>query len=134
VGNPASGAQPQAQGNKRAFATLHLAKLQIQAGIANGDDLAIAASLDASSMSDSEIQGQIETLAKVVEARKTASAAPTISDEPTRRLVPKAAAFDPGTKSVPSFQVPTQSLSGPNPEAPRGVSVGSVSSDELAFE
>jgi hypothetical protein len=128
VGNPAT-----ASSNKRAFATLHLAKLQIQAGIANGDDLEIAASLDASPLTDGEIQTQITTLSKVVEATKSRPS-PTVAAEPTRRLVPKAAAFEGGGKTMPSFQTPTQSFSGPNPDAPRGVSVGSVTSDELAFE
>jgi hypothetical protein len=139
ISGPSVG-NPPATANKRAFATLHLAKLQIAAGIASGDDLEIAASLDASPMTDSDIQGQISTLSKVVEANgrrvqgSVSELSPTVGNEPTRRLVPKAAAFDGGAKSVPSFQIPTQSVSGPNPDAPRGVSVGSVSSDELAFE
>lgn len=129
VGNPPVTAS---SGNKRAFATLHLAKLQIQAGIASGDDLEIAASLDASEMSDSDIQNQIQTLSKVVEAnKKTAAVTPEAFDAPTRRLVPKAASY---AKSMPSLQSPTASLSGPNPNAPRALSVGSVSADELAFE
>jgi hypothetical protein len=136
ISGPSVG-NPPATANKRAFATLHLAKLQIAAGIAQGDDLEIAASLDSSPMNDGEIQSQIETLAKVVQAngrRVQEFAAPNMSQGTTRRLVPKAAAVDPGMKTVPSFQMPPQSLSGPNPEAPRGISVGAVTSDELAFE
>lgn len=99
--------------NKRAYATLHLAKLQIQAGLSTGDEIEIAASLDSSGMSDQSIADKIETLAAVLKNKN--------SVEAPRRLVPKAASAE---RVVPSLRSTASSSA---------IQGSSVSDDEVAF-
>lgn len=79
----------------RLFASLRLARLQIQAGIEEGDDLAVAHKIASSDATDEEISSTIATLAAVAQAQpRQASQA-----QPQRRLVPARTA-----RSMPSFQ------------------------------
>lgn len=132
VGNPptAQNEVTTAKGASRTYATLRLAKLQIAAGIASGDELEIAASLDSSNVSDEAIKTQIETLAKVVEhqGRMVQASAPrnlAPAPAPGRRLVPKAASAE--------VRSPSLNPSMSNPEAPHGVSAGPIMEDEIGF-
>jgi hypothetical protein len=71
--------------SSRTMASLHLARLQIKAGIATGDDLHIANQIDNSQRPAGDIQSEINTLQQVVNAQvKTSSA-------PKRNLVPRLA-------------------------------------------
>lgn len=84
---------------KRAFATLRLARLQIAAGLAEGDDLGVAADIDRSGLSNEHIATQISTLEAVAAAsgRRVASG----------QRMPKVAALDPSVpRSVPSLVAP----------------------------
>lgn len=59
----------------RVYATIRLAKLRIQAGLADGDDLVVAQQIEASRPSDDALRTEISTLSAVVQQR-VASAAP----------------------------------------------------------
>lgn len=121
VGNP----PVKVSSSKRTYATLRLAKLQIEARIASGDELEIAAALDSSDLPDAAIEAQIETLAKVLEANaKTAGQVPSVAPQ-QRRLVPKAASAD--------VHYPSINPSMGNPNAPHSVSAGPIVDDEMAF-
>lgn len=106
-GEFAGGAKQAALAN-RTMASLRLARLQIQAGTATGDDMAVAATIQASAMSDGQIEDQIRTLAGVVKAAarrsqrpagvvpKSASAqrtAPSLVNAPSQGLVAEASSF-----------------------------------------
>lgn len=66
---PRSGEMSQTGSRHRTMASIRLARLQIAAGIASGDDLAVAAKIEANaSMSDEAIRAQIDTLAAVTKA------------------------------------------------------------------
>lgn len=76
---PASGEMSQTAGRNRTMASLRLARLQLTAGIARGDDLEVAASIEANaSLSNEAIRAQIDTLNAVVKAQgqRTASQRP----------------------------------------------------------
>lgn len=60
----------------RNFACLRLARLRIQAGIAQGDDLELAMQIEASSIKPEAIRAEIESLTKVVGARGQAPGRP----------------------------------------------------------
>lgn len=129
VGNPPVASENGNQkASSRTYATLRLARLQVQAGIASGDELEIAASLDMSKISDGAIQEQIATLSKVVDAqsRTAGRTVPSIQTrvQASNRLVPKAASLDRAPSLNPSIR---------NSEAPHPVSLGSVTEDEIAF-
>jgi hypothetical protein len=82
---PRSGEMSQTGSRNRTMASIRLARLQIAAGIAAGDDLAIAAGIEANaSLTDESIRTQIETLSQV---SKAASRQPRPGG-----LVPRAAA------------------------------------------
>jgi hypothetical protein len=83
----------------RTFAALRLARLRIQAGIDEGDDLTLGQQIASDeSLDDAGLQREIDTLAKVVTATaRTAAAAP--SDDQRRRLVPTTGA----ARTVPSM-------------------------------
>ncbi len=67
----------------RTFAALRLARLRVSAGIANGDDIALAQQIEASKVSDETIQNEINVLSQVTQASKAAPVA--------RNLVPQSA-------------------------------------------
>lgn len=102
----------------RPMASIRLARLRIEAGIAEEkNDMVLAERISASQMSDAEIEQEINVLAKVAQ---TATAAP--SDPATRHLVPKMA-----QRQVPSL-VPTE-------PAPLHQASGSeIGDDEMLFE
>jgi hypothetical protein len=52
----------------RTFASITLARLRIQAGIAQGDDLSVAGSIEQSELTDGAIDHEIKTLSKVQKA------------------------------------------------------------------
>lgn len=84
---PASGEMSQT-GSKRTMASIRLARLQIAAGLAQGDDLAVAAGIEANaSLSDEMIRAQIDTLDKVAKV-----AARNQQRQRPQGLVPRAAA------------------------------------------
>lgn len=72
----------------RTIAALRLARLRVQAGIETGDDLTIGTKIASSTITDEAIQTEIDTLAKVVQATRSASRQPTTAG---RHLVPRAA-------------------------------------------
>lgn len=80
----------------RTFAALRLARLRIQAGIEQGDDLVLGTTIANSDVSDEAIASEIETLAKVVKSNR--------QNPPRRRrnLVPRSAGRV--ERTVPSFQ------------------------------
>ena len=87
----------------RMFASLRLARLRIQAGITNEtDDLALSTSIAHSKTSNAEIQREIDTLAKVTEAKKQKQPRP-------RHLVPTSASAGQGDRHMPSLQQPPMS-------------------------
>jgi hypothetical protein len=82
---PSSGEMSQTGSRNRTMASIRLARLQIAAGIAVGDDLAIAAGIESNAaLTDESIRTQIETLAQV---SRVASRQPRPNN-----LVPRAAA------------------------------------------
>lgn len=91
-------------GSLRTMASIRLARLRLQAGIAQGDDLAVAAEIEKdASLSDEALEREISTLNNVVTASR---------QEPrqvARNLVPKAASAQGVGRTVPSLQ-PGQSL------------------------
>jgi len=111
----------QANATKRAFATLRLARLQIAAGLADGDDLGVAADIDRSGLSDEHIATQINTLEAVAKAssgRKTAAG-----------RSPRVASLEgasPAPRSVPSLVAPATRQS-------REMTSGNLSEDHLGF-
>lgn len=105
-----------APGESRTIASLRLARLRMQAGIesADSDDLTLGTTIAASAVTDEAIQSEIATLAKVITARKSATAA--TQSTATRHLVPRSASGV--QRTVPSFvepQAPMQTVaSGPD--------------------
>lgn len=108
---------------KRQYAALRLARLQIQAGIASGEDIEIAEFIRTSSISDESMGDQITLLAKLAERNpnpyttqsflasyQPPSAQIPLPSEPGRKLVPRVASQngDPyameGVRSAPSLQ------------------------------
>lgn len=72
VGNPddPQPAFPWTIGSNRSMASIHLARLRIQAGVAQGDDLVIAAQIEKdASLSNEMLEHEARVLAKAVEAR-----------------------------------------------------------------
>jgi hypothetical protein len=66
---PRSGEMSQTGSRNRTMASVRLARLQIAAGIAQGDDLEVAASIEANrNLSDEAIRAQIDTLSAVTKA------------------------------------------------------------------
>lgn len=119
----------------RTIASIRLARLRIQADIAAGDDLDIATDIDTSEMSDEAIQGEINTLSKVVHARAGGE-----QRQPTsRRLVPRNAAQ---TRATPSLAgLPFVGDGAPSGAAPESnlvaagniAALASVSDDEVGL-
>ena len=78
VGNPddPNPAYPWVIASNRTTAAIHLARLRIQAGLAKGDDLVVAAQIEKdAALSDAMLEHEAQTLQAVVEARprRTAS-------------------------------------------------------------
>lgn len=96
---------------QRVWASLRLAKMRRQAGIANGDEIDLAMQIESSRMTNGEIRTEIETLGRVANVRpqRTSSPAP----QRTAARTPSLAGGVPTMPSVPSM---------------------SPSSDEFAFE
>lgn len=94
-GSPESGefAGGHKASQSRTLASLRLARLRIQAGTAQGDDLQVSAAIEASKASDAEIENEISTLAGVVKAASRRSQRPA-------NLVPKAASVSRTTPSL----------------------------------
>lgn len=98
---------------ERTIASLRLARLQIQAGIAAGDDLGLSQTIAASDKSDEVIAAEISTLAAVVAARPTQAAerrpvARSLVPQPARtagRVVPSLSAE--GAVAMPVQEVST---------------------------
>lgn len=82
--------QAAAAARRRTFACLHLARLRIQAGIEQGDDLVLAQRIEASRVSDDSLRTEIDTLTKVVATARTAAAARR-PQEGVRRSTPSLA-------------------------------------------
>jgi hypothetical protein len=92
---PVVGTVQQSEG--RTIASLRLARLRIQAGIAEGDDdLSLGTSIASGEMTDESIQNEIDTLAKVV---TTAARRP---QPVSRSLVPRTATAG-VARTVPSM-------------------------------
>lgn len=72
-----------AAAQNRVFASLRLARLRLQAGIAQGDDLALSEQIAKSAMTDESIRHEIGTLSAVT---RTASASPRQSVPMTREV------------------------------------------------
>lgn len=73
---PRDGEMSQTASRGRTMAALHLARLQIAAGIARGDDIELAGRLEATaSLSDAAMRVQIDTLNAVVKANGQRTAA-----------------------------------------------------------
>lgn len=90
-------------GSLRTMASIRLARLRLEAGVATGDDLSVAAEIEKDgSLSDEALEREIATLNGVLAAR---SSAPR---PVARNLVPKAASAQVG-RTVPSLQ-PGQGL------------------------
>lgn len=108
----------------RTIASLRLARLRMQAGIeAGNDDLAVGTAIASSEVTDEAIQSEIDTLAKVVEAQRTASVEPG-RQAVARNLVPRAASQ--AQRTVPSFTA--------EPSLPMQTVASGPSDDEFAFE
>ena len=92
--NSGDGGRTAAQAEERTFASMRLARLQIQAGIGEGDDeLLLGQKIASSNVSDEEISSNIKTLTAVVS--RTASAgqqAPTRVARTATRSMPSLAA------------------------------------------
>lgn len=88
-------------------ASMRLARLRIQAGLAAGEDITVAAAIEASSMPDAFIEHEIRTLASVT---KAAAQAP----RPMASVAPRVAS---NMRSAPSMATPPSSLT--SPEGPR---------------
>ena len=99
-------------GGNRTVQAMRLARLQIQAGLVQGDDLGIAAQIEASAVSDAEINSTINTLASVQKAASRQQARPA-------GLVPRSA----------SVQRTTPSLAGGDSGVAHVASAASVSDD-----
>jgi hypothetical protein len=103
----------------RTFASMRLARLRIQSGIASGDDLTLGNTIALSQATDAQIQAEIDTLAKVRTASRPQQMVP-------RGLVPKRAAN--AQRTVPSMAPSAE------PMMPQVQAVYAVSDEELAFE
>lgn len=91
---PAFQNQQRTSSTQRTFAAVRLARLQVEAGVATGDDLSLGEHIAASSLSDQQIAEQIETLSQV---RKAAARQPRPAG-----LVPRAASVQRTTPSLTS--------------------------------
>lgn len=92
----------------RTIASLRLARLRMQAGIAAiGDDLVMGTTIAASEASDEAIQSEIDTLAKVVQVQ---AAKPRQATAANRRLVPQQAAAAPSLRSGEEPAIPIQAV------------------------
>jgi hypothetical protein len=100
----------------RTFAALRLARLRIQAGIDDGDDLAMATDIASSDISDEVMQAEINTLSKVIRQGQGPAR------QAKRNLVPRSASRE---RTAPSFVEPPQ---------PQMQVTASVDADELLFE
>lgn len=77
----------EAKAQKRVFASLHLARLRLAAGIVQGDDLVVGEEIAKSAMTDDAIGAEITTLTRVRTASRAAmQSAPVRTDN--RRAVP----------------------------------------------
>lgn len=91
---PAFTNQQRTSSTQRTFAAVRLARLQVEAGVAQGDDLSLGEHIAASNLSDQQIAEQIETLSQV---RKAAARQPRPAG-----LVPRAASVQRTTPSLTS--------------------------------
>jgi hypothetical protein len=113
-------AQQATTGSARAFAALRLARYRIAAGIEQGDDLALGESIASDpAVTDAAIASEIETLGKVVQARRTQQARPA-------HLVPQGQRQ--ASRSMPSVGVQAP------PMEVLAAAAGSISDDEVMFE
>lgn len=95
---PAQGEMNQTAGRNRTLASLRLARLRVAAGLAHGDDLVVAATIeqDRTNMPDSSIRHEIATLSQVVKAASKQSR--------PAGLVPRAASSAQGVqRTMPSL-------------------------------
>jgi hypothetical protein len=102
------GGQQRASSN-RTMASLHLARLRMQAGVAGGstDDLSVAASIESdAALSDNDIEKEISTLAKVTAAASQSQSRPANlvprSASGVRRTTPSLASAPSGTNHLAS--------------------------------
>jgi len=108
-----------ASAQSRTFASLRLARLQIEAGIATGDDLALSQAIASSRVSNEVLQAQIETLAQVASA----------SSASTARRAPGSRALVPRSTRTATRSVPSMSEGAPQPQVSTA-----VSAEEMLFE
>ncbi len=135
VGNPPSVGQvgESVPEEKKAYAAMRLARLRIEAKVAQGDDLSVAAAIDSSGMSIGDIHREINTLTQVAAANRPGLAGP--SDQ-TRYMVPQMASTASTsdvvgrTRTMPSM-ASTDAAS--NIRITPGVNATKVSKDELLF-
>ena len=99
---------------QRIWSSLRLARMRRQAGIASGDELQLAMQIEASSLGDSDIRTEIDTLARVAQVRPQARQQQRTASE---------------ARTAPS-------LAGGRPSVPQMAQVPSMSptADEFAFE
>jgi len=93
---PRDGEMSQTASSHRTMASIRLARLQIAAGIAKGDDLSVAASIEADkSLTDAMIRREIATLSQVTKAAS--------KRERPAGLVPRAASTQGVQRTMPSL-------------------------------
>jgi hypothetical protein len=101
--------KPTMASESRGFAALRLARLRMEAGIAEGDDIAIAGEISGSDLNDAAIASEIATLSKVVASRPAnASNSSRVSRTASQqRRVPSVAT----AASTPSIAPASQAVS-----------------------
>lgn len=103
---PSDGEMAGSKHSKRSFASLRLARLRMEAAGTRGDDIALAAAIDADpKMPDALIEHEIATLTPLVQGRRTASATPSGNTVPRRATAARTApslAEKPSTTSTDS--------------------------------
>jgi len=120
---PRSGEMSQTAGN-RTMASLRLARLRLSVGTATGDDLEVAARIEANaSLSDASIRTQIETLESVVKAAGTRTA----SQRPAG-VVPRSAPQRQVQRTMPSL------VAQPAPQPPITSVAGAVGAIDTEAE
>jgi len=112
------------KGQERTMASLRLARLRIQAGIASADDdLVLSQTIASSDQTDEAIAAEIATLGQVMQAAAARGGQP--QRRVARSVVPQSARQD--QRAVPSLSSEAAVLPQPSISTP-------VSSDEVAFE
>lgn len=97
---------------ERAFASLRLARLRVQAGVAQEDDFVLGEKIASDeSLSKEAIEGEIRTLAGVIEAQAARQSSQSQQRQASRRLVPQAPGRPQG--EAPPLRTAPSMASGP---------------------